>query len=375
MVGGTGSSVRVSARWLLLLAIAVLAGDSMAQPLAAEPTSRDDERLRRALERFPEADADRDGVLTLAEARAYLEKRRAGQTSSRVQAPVPTFENVRYGPHDRNVLDFWQAKRDKPTPVVVYIHGGGFVGGDKSSARTDVRVGRCLAAGVSFAAINYRFLPHAPIQQILRDAGRAVQFIRHQAGEWNIDKVRIAAYGGSAGAGTSLWLATHDDLADPKSPDPVLRESSRLSAAAMVSGQATYDLTKWEAFLGPAQPEYFKAQGEVPGFYHLKTMADLETAEARRILADCDMLGLITKDDAPLFATCAQPDGPAKDRGHYLHHPNHAREVKKRYDAAGVECVALLGMDARRAPADALVEFLLKHLGVPPAGGDAAAEG
>ncbi len=49
-----------------------------------------------------------------------------------------------------------------------------------------------------------------------------------KADDWNVDKTRVAAYGGSAGAGTSLWLAFHDDLADPKSADPVLRESSRL---------------------------------------------------------------------------------------------------------------------------------------------------
>ena len=42
--------------------------------------------------------------------------------------------------------------------------------------------------------------------------------------EFNLDKARVAAMGGSAGAGTSLWLAFHDDLADPASPDPVLRE-------------------------------------------------------------------------------------------------------------------------------------------------------
>jgi acetyl esterase/lipase len=40
-------------------------------------------------------------------------------------APKPTFENVSYGPHERNVLDFYQAKSEKPTPVLFFIHGGG----------------------------------------------------------------------------------------------------------------------------------------------------------------------------------------------------------------------------------------------------------
>src|SRR5262249_15051893 len=73
------------------------------------------------------------------------------------------------------------------------------------------------------------------------DAARAIQFIRHKAKDWNIDPTRIAATGDSAGAGISLWLAFHDDLADPKNADPVLRESTRLTCAATKVGQTTYD--------------------------------------------------------------------------------------------------------------------------------------
>ena len=49
-------------------------------------------------------------------------------------APTPTHANVSYGPHERNVLDVWLAKSDKPAPLVVFIHGGGWISGDKKSA-------------------------------------------------------------------------------------------------------------------------------------------------------------------------------------------------------------------------------------------------
>ena len=75
----------------------------------------------------------------------------------------------------------------------------------------------------------------------LEDAARAVQFLRSKAGEWNIDKTRIAATGGSAGACSSLWLAFHDDMAKPDSPDPVARESTRLTAAAVNGAQTSLD--------------------------------------------------------------------------------------------------------------------------------------
>jgi acetyl esterase/lipase len=37
----------------------------------------------------------------------------------------PDFENQKYGPSASNVLDLWQAKANHPTPLVIYIHGGG----------------------------------------------------------------------------------------------------------------------------------------------------------------------------------------------------------------------------------------------------------
>ncbi len=71
----------------------------------------------------------------------------------------PTYENVRYGPHERNVLDFWQAKSDQPTPVLVSIHGGGFVAGNKSVPPQLLK--ECLTSGISVAAINYRYSTQA----------------------------------------------------------------------------------------------------------------------------------------------------------------------------------------------------------------------
>ncbi|MCI0464372.1 MAG: alpha/beta hydrolase, partial [Gemmataceae bacterium] len=168
--------------------------------------------------------------------------------------PAPTAANVAYGSHERQVLDFWQAKADRPTPLVLYIHGGGWQNGDKNSLGA-AAIKRYLDNGISVAAINYRYVKQAvglkidpPVKAPLEDAARALQFIRSKAGEWNLDRKRIGATGGSAGACSSLWLAFHDDRADPKSSDPVARESTRLYCAAVSGAQVSLDpkeLREW----------------------------------------------------------------------------------------------------------------------------------
>src|SRR5262245_15673588 len=154
--------------------------------------------------------------------------------------PEPNVANAKYGPHERNVIDLWKAQSDKPTPLVIYIHGGGFRGGDKSSLAPGLLT-RCLEAGISVAAINYRLSQHAPFPAPMLDGGRAVQFMRSKAAEWNLDPKRVAATGGSAGAGISLWLGFHDELANPKAEDPIARQSTRLTCMALIGAQASYD--------------------------------------------------------------------------------------------------------------------------------------
>ncbi|MCL5743046.1 MAG: alpha/beta hydrolase, partial [Acidobacteria bacterium] len=287
------------------------------------------------------------------------QERRAKRAKPAAQVIKPDYADLSYGPYPADKLDLWLAKSATPTPLVVFIHGGGFVAGDKGVA-SPVIIRKALDAGVSFAAINYRFRTEVPIQVVLRDCARAVQFLRYKAKEFNIDKTRVGAMGGSAGAGTSLWLAFHNDLADPKNPDPVLRESTRLTAAASTAGQATYDILRWEEYLGDAVARYTH-EADLPGFYGLKTMDQVRGPEGKKIRADVDMLGLITKDDSPVYLTASKRNEALVSLGAVYHTPKQSVVVKQRCDQAGVPAVLKIVDDANPG-GDGPIEFLLSHL-------------
>lgn len=166
--------------------------------------------------------------------------------SAQAQAPPkPTLADVAYGKHPRQVLDFYQAKTPQTAPLLFFVHGGGWMTGDK--ANPDF-LAKCLENGISVVSINYRLITDAgetkgtpPVKACLDDAARALQFVRSKAGEWRIDKERIAGCGGSAGGCTALWLAFHPDMADAKSTDPISRESTRLRCVLAFVPQTTLD--------------------------------------------------------------------------------------------------------------------------------------
>jgi len=219
---------------------------------AQEQTSETDENLAKWLARYPQADTDRDGVLTAAEAAAFREKLkewRAKQAEYEAGKPAPDYADLAYGARERNFLDLWLAEGDGPRPLVAYIHGGGWVGGDKSTLRRN-SLEPLLAAGISVAAINYRYSTIEPFPAPMTDAGRAIQFLRHHAAEYNLDPERFGATGGSAGATTSMCLAYHEDLADPDNEDPVLRQSTRLTCLAPRAGPISLELDVTREWLG-----------------------------------------------------------------------------------------------------------------------------
>ena len=264
--------------------------------------------------------------------------------------PPPTLPNVRYGPHERQVLDFWQSKTQGNAPLLFYIHGGAWNYGDKDTISRGIHAQQILDAGISVVSINYRYLRQAeadgvqpPVIGPLHDAARALQFVRSKATEWKLDKARVGAFGGSAGGASSLWLALHPDLADPNSSDPVARESTRLTCAAVINAQTTLDPQQIVSWIPNTVGYGAHAFGIKQDRNRKLTMLEVYVTDRAKYLpwiAKYSPYALVSADDPPLllyYKNAPVPPGqPVKDTSHTANYgvkfAEHCREV-------GLDCL------------------------------------
>ena len=265
--------------------------------------------------------------------------------------PMPMVADYAYGKDSpRQKFDFWQAKSAEPTPVVLLIHGGGWRGGDKTSYGANM-IEPFLAEGISVAAINYRFIEQAmeqkvepPVKAPLYDAARALQTIRSMAKEWNLDPTRVGATGGSAGACTSLFLALHDDLADPKSDDPISRQSTRLTCAAVSGAQTSLDPKELREWIPNAEYAGHAFGFAAPGRRRPEEF-ELMLANREKVLPwikEYSPIEHVTKDDPPIYLDYPGQKSPPKV-GQVEADPTHSAmyglKLVEKLDAAGVEGV------------------------------------
>lgn len=267
-----------------------------------------------------------------------------------IPAGVEVYLDVAYGTDPAQKFDIILPNSDTPTPLMVNIHGGGFVGGDKAITNTP-GLQQTVGGGVAYASLNYRLLAEVDKEGVIKpmtDCKRALQFIRYHAAKFNIDPTRVALKGGSAGAGTSLWIGLHDEMAG--NADEVDKMSTRVLGIAANNTQATYDLMKWEtvvfeeygiklldmvALLGTEQ--------RLLSFYGMDSMAELETPAIQAYRAEVDMFAHMSPDDPPVYV-----DNPMKttaapmDQGELFHHGNHAKALDAQGTAAGVSTTAVI---------------------------------
>ena len=312
--------------------------------------SGNEQKLRNLLGKYPEADFNNDGRLTESEFRRYnrIQAQIKKQQKKLHKMPARTLADHEYGPHWRNTFDFWKAPSEEPTPVLIFFHGGGFVGGDKSKYYGDSLAVFCLQNGISVVTANYRYVTQSSFPGPFLDAAKVIQYVRFHAEEWGVDPKRIATTGSSAGGNLSVWLAVHDDLANPNDPDPVLRESSRLTTIIAKNAQTSNDPFFWleNIYSGDA------VHTSIYDFYGVQKMQIDELKKVmseekyRKMAVEASALNHISKDDPPVFLIYPErlekwdgkPLPPETKQSKYTHHIAFGKFFRDEYEKLGLKC-------------------------------------
>jgi len=258
------------------------------------------------------------------------------QRAAREGQLQPTAADVRYGDHPRNRFDVYEAESDQPTPVVIYFHGGGFVAGDKATARRLPLARACLRNGITVISANYRFVKGPNSESFpgsLHDGALALQFVRAHAERWNIDPTKVVVSGGSAGGLMSVWLGVHDDLADPQSDDPVQRQSSRVLGVIGYGAQTTVDPQVILSSIG-GNPDIHPS---VFPIYGVKAISELSTPALRPKVTEFSSLTHVTQDDPPMWLgyggkLAGTPLPENASIGVSIHHAMFGELMRKKYE-------------------------------------------
>lgn len=150
---------------------------------------------------------------------------------------VEVLKDLPYGPRPRQVLDIYRPAGAQRAPVVVFVHGGAFVRGDKDIndqmyANVLLWFARRGCVGIN---VEYRLAPEAPYPGGSADLGLAVQWLQRRVGEFGGDARRLCLLGHSAG-GTHVASL----LCDPR-PD-LAALSQGAACAVLVSARLRADV-------------------------------------------------------------------------------------------------------------------------------------
>ena len=171
--------------------------------------------------------------------------------------PTPVFRlsDIPFlGANRKEKLDLYFPSGDfrSNRPAVVFIHGGGFTGGDKAEYRSASVSADLCRAGYVVVSCNYRLGPMTQAgvwPQNIADCRNTVRWVRSHANELGVNPDKIAVAGGSAGGYLALMVGLSDDKTGPGG-DSAAKVSAKVSAVIDMYGVVNFAK---------------RGKGEVPG--------------------------------------------------------------------------------------------------------------
>ncbi len=209
-----------------------------------------------------------------------IASRRAAQTEAALPPGASVQRDIAYGSDAAQQLDVYRPADAKDAPVIVMVHGGAWITGDKGLAGVvKNKVARWVALGYVLVSINHRLVPQAgPIEQA-EDVARALSFVQCHAASWGADAAKLVLMGHSAGAHL-VALVTAD-------PSFAARAGAQPWRGTVALDSAAFDVTK---IMKDRHPGFYdQAFGADPGYWR----------------AASPLLRLNDKLAAPLLAVCS----------------------------------------------------------------------
>ncbi len=265
---------------------------------------------------------------------------------------VPEFySNITYGTTPAQKVDIMIPSGPGPHPLLIYFHGGGFIGGKKEAVYNPrgkedefyQAVQAAVKAGIAIATADYTMLNtpgNKGVISALRDGQRVVKFFRYHAESLDLDPDRIAVFGGSAGGGIALWIATTEenvttDINGKK--EPYLQVSPNVVCAAAYNSQSTYDVDQWfnnvfsDYDLSQATMIVGKEAKRVEAVYNINSMKSLDAPATKEYRSEVDIMGMLDPGDPPIWMGSPKTSTPTPQNfKDMFHHPAHVRALKQR---------------------------------------------
>ena len=232
----------------------------------------------------------------------------AGTATSASAAPPTSavHKDLAYGRDSAaQKLDLYLPATGKPPyPVVVAIHGGGFISGDKA----DVLIGpvrEALGRGYAVVSVNYRLSEEATFPAAIIDVKAAIRWLRAHAGEYQLDPARFAAWGHSAGGTLAALAGTSGGVAALAGPDPQnADQSDRLQAVVDWYGPISFLLTDRDFRVAGIR----RTSAEGPQSF-LSQYLGAPLREVPGEVKAADPITYVTSDDPPTLIEHGTADG------------------------------------------------------------------
>ena len=181
---------------------------------------------------------------------------------SRIDDNSIFFENVEYGEKSRNKLDIHIPDLVSPKGLLIFFHGGAFIGGDKSDIFEEFLSSiflKIIKKGIIIVSANYSFLDSKSSKGVLtslEDGENVISFLEQNRKLLNLKDKDVVLSGVSAGAGISLWNGFKDNKFD------------RISGILAIEAQSSYNVYTWEkVFNGFNIDEMRKLYSELDEIY------------------------------------------------------------------------------------------------------------